>query len=138
VDALFAILVLSSFALLPIIGSACFAWVAITAFHSNQIKTTRWMTLPFFLLAFSLICLAVAAWTLSFSPNKKPGLLNPILVFLVLDGVFLLPVALITLIRGLVVLRASRLEAGLDLIAVVLFALLYFPYVALHDYYPHV
>lgn len=96
------------------------------------------MILPLTLIGFSLICFAVTAWTLSYSPDTKPGVLNPILVFLVLDGFLLLPVALITLLHGLVSIRDSRIEAGLDLVAVVLYGLLYFTYTPLQNYFPHV
>ncbi len=138
VDTLFAILAVGIFALLPIVGSAGLAWRAITALRSYQIRTTRWMTLPLILIVFSLICFAVTAWTLSYSPHTKPGVLDPILVFLVLDGVLLLPVALITLLHGLVSLRDKKIEAGLDLVAVVLYGSLYFTYIPLQNYFPHV
>ena len=137
-DATLAFFVLSTFAVVPFVGSAALTSIAISALRANQIQTHRWMILPFFLLGFSLICYAVTLWTLSYSPDSKPRLLNPILVFLVLDSFCLLPVALLAARRGLVAMRDRKMEAGLDFIAVALYGLLFFAYVALAEYYPHV
>ena len=42
--------------------------------------------MPFFLIAFDLLCFFVAALTMSYSPETKPGLLNSILGILILEG----------------------------------------------------
>jgi len=137
-ETFFAILAVAIFFLFPIVGSAALARRAINALRSYQIRTTRWMTLPSTLIVFSLICFAVTAWTVSYSPDTKPGILNPILLFLLLDAVLLFPVALISLLHGMVSIRNNRIEAGLDLVAVVLYGLLYFTYTPLKDYFPNV
>lgn len=124
--------------MLPLLICICLAAVAIATFRSHQIKLSRWIIAPFFLTAFVLVCCCVTAWTISYTPENKPGLLNPILVILVLEGVSLLPVALLTLARGFVALRYAKAEAAIDFAAVVLYGLLYLPYIALHDYYPRV
>ena len=138
VDTILAILAIGIFAVVPFLGAAAAASIAISALRDNRIPTNGWMILPFLLLGFSLICYAVTLWTLSYSPDTKPGLLNPILVVLVLDSICLLPIAFMTALRGFVAIRDRKLEAGLDFIAVALYGLLYIPYVALHEYYPHV
>jgi hypothetical protein len=123
--------------LFPILSSICLAAVAMSVLRSHQIILGRWISVPIFLIAFSLACCCVTAWTLSYSPETKPGWLNPILVILVLEGVCILPIALLTLISGFVALHAARIEAAIDFAAVILYGLLYLPYIALHDYYPH-
>lgn len=124
--------------MLPVFTSICLAAVAFATFRSHQIKLSRWVIAPFFLIAFALICYMVTAWTLSYSPETKPGVLDPILVVLVLEGVGLFPVALLTLVRGCAGLRYAKAEAAIDFAAVVLYGLLYLPYTALHDFYPRV
>lgn len=124
--------------MLPVFTSICLAAVAITIFRSHQISLSRWIIAPFFLIAFALVCYCVTAWTISYPPEAKPSLLNPILVILVLQGVCLFPVALVILVRGCIALRRAKTEAAIDFAAVVLYGLLYLPYIVLHDYYPRV
>ena len=59
------------------------------------------------------------------------------LVVLVLEGICFLPIALITLLRGFVAIRIAKAEAWIDFAAVILYGLLYLPYILLHDCYPH-
>jgi hypothetical protein len=137
-DVIITLLFVVLVALLPVLSSICFASVALAMFCSHQIKMSRWIVIPFFLIAFALLCFFVAALTMTYSPETKPGLLNPILVILSLEGVCLFPLALITLVRGFVALRGSKVEATIDFATVILYGLLSLPYISLHDYYPHV
>lgn len=137
-DVIIPLLFLALIVMLPLLSSICFAAVAISTFRSHQIKISRWIIVPFFLIAYALFCYFVTAWALCYSPETKPGLFNPILVVLVLEGVCLLPITLITLVRGLVALRVAKAEATFDFAAVFLYGLLYLPYILLHDYYPRV
>ena len=80
--------------------------------------------MPFFLIAFDLLCFFVAVLTMTYSPETKPGLLKSILGILSLEGVCLLPFALITLIRGVVALRGTKVEATMNFVAVTRYGLL--------------
>jgi hypothetical protein len=138
VEAILAILAICLFAAAPIGAAFVFASIAVSTFRENGVQVNRWMVCSFFLIGFSLICYSVTLWTLQYTPEDKPGLLNPILVILMLESLCLLPIVFVIALRGLAVVRERKMEAWVDFTAVALYGFLYVPYAALHAYYPHV
>ena len=137
-EAVLAIIAICLFAVAPVGGALVFASIAVSTLRENGVQVNRWMVCSSFIISFSLICFLIALWTLQYTPEDKPGLLSPILVFVMLESLCLLPIVLVLALRGLAVMRERKMEACVDLAGVALYGLLYVSYVALHEYYPHV
>jgi hypothetical protein len=139
-DAAFAILVLGAFAIIPIALACGFAGIGRAILLKHKIPLGRWAIIPLILLGFALTAFSTAAIVLTYQPEALPGLFNPVLVLMVLDGILMFPLVSITVIRCLALaqLRDRWPEAALNFAASAAYGLLYIPYRALEAYYPHV
>ena len=99
-DTFTTIVGLATFLLFPLLFAIGLALIARRWLNPIQFPASRWNVLPVFLLGFALIAILIATVALTFPPWNRPRILSPVVVFLMLDWVLLVPPAAVAVMRG--------------------------------------